>query len=342
MRPILRYLLWLLAFPAEAAAGWLLLNPGGPRVAVALLVHAAAGLFGLSLRDRKQDGGRGGVAWALVGWTLALVVFPLLGMAAAAVAFLLSGRGRRDALAGIKAAVEGGEEPDVVARAREVEVSLLDEREIEPVVDVLHEDDPEAKRAAIEALTRGGAGSDTVRLLRGLLHDPSPEARLFASLALSRLEDEIGKSILQAQEALAEAPDSPQAREDLARLYLDYVLGGFLQGAAAEHYLRLAKEAFERAMEVHEDPDSLVPPLARTHLMLGEIPLAAALLDELAEKQPPTADVHLLRMDVAYRFGSFREVSVYARRALADFPEGEPEARALAAWWAGEEADAPA
>ena len=334
-------LLWFFSFPAEAAAGWLILNPSGLKLVLAFALHAlASGVFGLSLLSRKE--GRDNVAWALIGWTLSLVVFPVLGMLAVAAAFLLSSfrsRGRGGVALGIRNAVEPEQGPvDVVTRAREVEVSLLDEREVEPVVDVLQEDDPEAKRAAIEALTRQG-GAGTVRLLRGLLHDPSPEARLFASLALSRLEDEIGRSILAAQRALISSPDSFEAREALAQLYLDYASSGFLDGAARDYYLELAREALEEAAAAHPDPDRLTPALARTHLMLGNIAYAASLLDDLLRERPGDVEVHLLRMEVIYEFGDFRELSIYSRRTLERLPRRtvDKEARERIEWWAGRE-----
>jgi tetratricopeptide (TPR) repeat protein len=328
-------LLWLVALPLEAAAGWFLLSPGLWRAAFAFALHAAAaGVFGLSLLVRVEE--RRVWAWPLLGWTLSLLAFPLLGMLAVAAAFALT-RGafrRSDRIADEIEDVVGSKKPsgDVVARARELEISLLEEREIEPIVDVLKEDDPELKRAAIEAITRQ-RGAGTVRLLRGLLHDPAPEARFFASVALARLEDEIGQSILSAQQALAADPDQPEARERLAQLYWDYALSGFLEGVTRDYYLDLALQAFDDALEVSPQPDRLALQRARVHLLLGEIVEAAVALDDLARRHPTDADVRVARMEVIYEFGDFRELSVYARRALPDF-SGDGELRDLLEWWA--------
>lgn len=328
-------LLWLVAFPMEATAGWLLVSPDLQRAAVALVLHvAAAAVFGLSLIVRAE--GRRIWAWPLVGWTLSLLALPLLGMLAVAAAFALTmGVFRRpgEIYGEIQdAANPERDEGDVVARAREMEISLLDEREIEPVVDVLKEDDPELKRAAIEAITRQ-RDAGAVHLLRGLLHDPAPEARFFASVALARLEDEIGQSILAAQHALAEDPDGPEARERLAWLYWDYALSGFLEGVTRDYYLGLALRAFEDAMEVSPDPDRLAVPKARVHLLLGNIVEAAVALDDLARKHPTDAKVRAARMEVIYEFGDFRELSVYAQRTLPNF-SGDEETRDLIEWWA--------
>ncbi len=328
-------LLWLVALPMETAAGWLLLSPGLWRASIAFALHvAAAGVFGLSLIVRAEE--RRVWAWPLLGWTLSLLAFPLLGMLATAAAFALTrGASRRsEQVAGeIQDAVEPERnEADVVARARELEVSLLDEREIEPVVDVLKEDDPELKRAAIEAITQQ-RGAGTVRLLRGLLHDPAPEARFFASVALARLEDEIGQSILSAQHALAADPEGPETRERLAQLYWDYALSGFLEGVTRDYYLDLALRAFEEALEVSPHPDRLAVQRARVHLLLGNVVEAAMELDDLARRHPTDADVRVARMEVIYEFGDFRELSVYARGALPAF-SGDDELRELIGWWA--------
>ena len=331
-------LLWLISLPAEVGAAWLLLGSSLPRIGAAFVLHLIAAIvFGFSLI--VYAGERRVWAWPLLGWTLSLVAFPLLGMLATAVAFTLTNavfQRSKKVAADLKDVVESKDsDGDVVARAREMEISLLDERETEPVVDVLKEEDPELKRAAIEALTKQG-GADTVRLLRGLLHDPAPEARFFASISLSKLEDEIGQSILAAQRALAETPDSPEAREHLAHLYLDYALSGFLEGVTRDYYLDLARGAFEDALEVSQRPDELILQLARVHLLLGNTAEATGLLDEVAQRRPDDTTVHLARMEAAYESGNLGELSAYARQTLPSF-SGNDAARELVEWWAGED-----
>lgn len=327
-------LLWLISLAMEVGVGWLLLEPSLGRIVAALLLHLlAAGVFGFSLVVRVGE--RRVWAWPLLGWTLSLVAFPLLGMLATAVAFALTNtafRRRGKALDEVENAVELKEPDDVVARARALEISLLDERETEPVVDVLKEDDPELKRAAIEAITQQ-RGAETVRLLRGLLHDPSPPARFFASISLSKLEDEIGQSILSAQQAVAENPDSPEAREDLAQLYLDYALSGFLEGVTRDYYLDLARQALEQAVEASPHPDQLTLKLARVHLLVGNIAEATELLDDLAGRLPDDTGVHLARMEVAFRSGAYQDLHLYARQALPSF-SGDVATREAVEWWA--------
>jgi len=322
-------LLWLISFPAEVGAGWLLLGPGVWRSALAL--HAAAsGIFGLSLivqADSRKDW-----SWPLLGSTLSLLLFPVLGMLGMATAFMLTLRWSGQAPTKPERTVEVEyQAEDVVARAGEMELSLLEEREVEPVVDVLQEEDPESKRAAIEAIAVK-RDTGTVRLLRGLLHDPSPEARFFASISLSKLEDEISKSILSTQREVSANPDLPEARGRLARLYLDYVLSGFLEGVSRDYYLELAREEYDQVLEAHPHHDRLALDLAKVHLLLGNIANASAILEDLALGRPDSVDVHLARMEVIYEFGDFRELSVYARRALPGVAESADVHELVQSW----------
>jgi hypothetical protein len=328
-------LLLLAAWPLEILAAWLLMTPELPYLAAGVAVHVAAcGLFGLSLLVVRD--GRRNWAWPLLGWGLSLVMFPVLGMLSMTVAFVLEhvtqSRGP-DRLAKLEELADTDEYPeDAVARAQELEVQLLDELEIEPVVDVLREDDPELKRAAIEAITKQ-RNSGSIRLLIDLLHDPSAEARFFASIGLSKLEDEISRAILAAQRHLAEAPDDPEAPEQLAQLYLDYAVSGFLEGVTRTYYLDLARERFEDALRVSPNPDDAVRRLAQVHLLLGNIAEAAVLLEDLGRKYPSDVDIHLLRMEVIYQFGDFRELCVYAGRTLPGVPAAM-DGHELVQWWA--------
>jgi polysaccharide biosynthesis protein PelE len=329
-------LLWLVALPLEAFSGWLILSESsGIAVALGGLAHVLASLvFGLSLLTRIA--GRWHVAWALLGGVIALVAFPIIGMVAMLIGYIVGQVSRHRVPLGAghlftSTNLDEGA-TDAIGRAREVEIELLDELDIEPVVDVLRENDPELKRAAIEVITKQG-GPGAVRLLIGLLHDPSPDARFFSSIALSRLEDEISRTILAAQREVAEQPDSSDAQEQLGQLYLDYALSGFLEGVTREYYLDLAREAFENAAEHSADPDAVLRRLARVMLLQGSVGEAAAIIDELARRRPEDDDLRMLRMDSIYRFGDFRELVTYARREEPALTPGS-ESRELAVWWA--------
>ncbi len=329
-------LLWLIALPLEGLGAWLILNAAsGIDMALGGLAHVlAALLFGLSLVSRVA--GRWHVAWALLGGVIALVAFPVIGMVAMLIGFVVGqvSRHRVPLGAGHMFTSTNLDEgaTDAIGRAREIEIELLDELDIEPVVDVLRENDPELKRAAIEVITKQG-GPGAVRLLIGLLHDPSPDARFFSSIALSRLEDEISRTILAAQREATEKPDSPDAQEQLGQLYLDYALSGFLEGVTREYYLDLAREAFENAAGHSADSDAVLRRLARVTLLQGSIGEAAAILDELGRRHPADDDLRMLRMDSIYRFGDFRELVTYARREEPALTLGS-ESREIAAWWA--------
>ncbi len=120
----------------------------------------------------------------------------------------------------------------------------------------------------------------------------------------------------------------------MGQLYLAYAVSGFLEGVSREYYLDLAREMFENTLEVSPRPDRITLELARVHLLLGNIAQAAALLDDLAERQPNDANLYLARMEVIYEFGDFRELSTYARRVLPHVL-GDNVQSELVEWWAG-------
>ena len=337
-------LLWLVAFPLEAGAAWLLfLEPTGRWAVAVLPLHVlATAVFAGSLYN--TTGRQPRWAWPALGGTVALLGFPLVGMLASAIAFTLAYTvhyQRLDVAAYLENVADTDEHPaGAVGRAHQLEVALLDELEIEPVVDVLREDDPELKRAAIEAITQQ-RGAATVRLLRSLLHDESPEARFFSSIALSKLEDEIHRAILAAQRTVKEAPDDGVAHEQLARLYLDYAASGFLEGVTREYYLDLSRQTFEEALPISSAPDGVQRRLAHVHLLLGNIAEAALLLEDLAAERPDDVDIHLLRMDAIYQFHNFRELALYAQRTLPAIATESDEAELLEWWAAAGRAEAP-
>jgi len=121
-----------------ALAGWLIINPGMGPIGAAIGAHlVATGVFGFSLVTWSK--GRAIWAWALVGWTIALLGFPLMGMLATAVAFILTRVVFRRSLynvEGIADATAMDDRPtNAVEAAHELEIALLDELEIEPIVE---------------------------------------------------------------------------------------------------------------------------------------------------------------------------------------------------------------
>src|SRR6266536_2867555 len=122
-------LLWIVAFPLEAASAWLVFagsTPPGLAAGVGLHV-VASGLFGAALL--KREAGKWQLAWPLLGTTLALFAFPVMGMAAIAVAYVVGHllRWRETLSLTTQPASEDAPAEDAVARAHEVEVGLLDE-----------------------------------------------------------------------------------------------------------------------------------------------------------------------------------------------------------------------
>jgi len=302
----------------------------------------AATVFACSLLQRTPRGWLW--AWPLLGWALSLLAFPLLGMVATAIAFTLSQtvfrRRSQAAAAELQAMAVAEPYSELEGFLPQRRVSLIDDLEVEPVIDVLRADDPELKRAAIDAITKQ-RGPESIRVLMGLLHDPSPEARFFASIGLSKLEDEISQAILATQRALAQTPGAPELRARLGELYLDYALSGFLDPVTQRYYLGLARETLEALLQIDTYAVDTALRLARVDILLDDLPAAAALLDAATLQAPENLDARLMRMEVYYRAGELGGLATYARAAL---PVVAPAAddEELVGWWAAAPTPQPA
>jgi len=336
-------LLWLIAIPLEIQVARLLDEPTPTEVPIALGLHVvAATVFAASLLQRTRRGWLW--AWPLLGWTLSLLAFPLLGMVATVLAFLLNQtifRRRSEAAAAeLKALAVAEPYSEFEGLLPERRVSLIDDLEVEPVIDVLRADDPELKRAAIDAITKQ-RGPEAIRVLMGLLHDPSPEARFFASIGLSKLEDEISQAILATQRALAETPGAPEARARLGELYLEYALSGFLDPLTQRYYLGLARDTLEALLQLDTYAVDTALRLARVHILLDDLPAAAELLDAATLQAPENLDASLLRMEVYYRAGELRGLATYASAAAPAVASAADDGE-LVSWWAGAPTPQPA
>jgi hypothetical protein len=205
--------------------------------------------------------------------------------------------------------------------------------DVEPIVDVFSGPDPVLKRGAIDALVRS-QGYGAVLTLRSLLLDPDSEIRLYASVTLNNLEDEIGRAMLAARSATMDASPDAAAWEKLAWLYVEYASCGFIAQPTADQYLDLARRAYEAAVCQEPDQSRLALALGHAHVLFGLLDIAEVYFHHAAMRRIRNPDAHLALMELAYKRGALGEVvqraSTAAQLLAFDYPQ-----RALVAWWAG-------
>jgi hypothetical protein len=204
---------------------------------------------------------------------------------------------------------------------------------VQPLVDLLASDDTAMKRGAVDALVNTRQHL-AVPALKPLLRDPDAETRLYASLRLVTLEDDIGQEILAARTATEQSPDNPGAWSSLARVYLKYVASGLLDLAGSRHYLDQAVEAYTLASRLHPRQHRLALAIGRAYLDTGDLVTARHYLEYAEHGDTEQVDARLALMELAFRAGAWNELASSAVSMLAEVPADHPD-RQLVNWWAG-------
>jgi len=331
----------LLAVPLcvvlEGCAGLLVITESAP------LLDMLAG-FGLHVGASVLFGwttGRSGThatdkLTPVLSGLLALLGFPLFGMVA-----VLSGTIALSALAlrprrlqaGPTAAALAASAARPIAGAQTLQPDLFAVLDVEPIVDALNGLDPVLKQGAIDALVRSQR-YQSVGTLRTLLLDPEAEIRLYASVTLTKLEDEIGQAMLDARAMTLDATPDAEAWETLAWVYVEYASSGFIAQPTADQYLDLARRAYEAAVDLEPDQSELALALGRAHLLFDQPEIAQTYFETAGMHHVRNPDVHLALMELAYHRGAVAEVaqraSTAARLLRFDYPQQQ-----LVNWWAG-------
>jgi tetratricopeptide (TPR) repeat protein len=240
-------------------------------------------------------------------------------------------RGGRSPAPGASEAAAGPSSPSV-ARPESSQADLWAVLDVEPFADLLTGHDPDLKRGAIDALVRA-QGYGAVPVLRRLLRDPDSEIRLYASVALGKLEDQIGQALLAARTAAEADPNEPTAWGELARLYVEYASCGFLAPSMARHYLELAHQAYETARRLRPEQGQLALALCRARLQFGDLEVAERYLEVAVWDSLADPHTHLALMELEYRRGGLAQVAQHATDA-ARLLKGSYPQQDVVDWWA--------
>jgi tetratricopeptide (TPR) repeat protein len=294
----------------------------------------ASALFGWTA-GRSRSGSSDRVT-ALLAGLVALLGFPMFGMVAilsgslaTAALALRPRRSQAPAATASTTSVPTGR----VVRAQDSRLDPLSVLDVEPIVDVLSGADPVLKRGGIDALVRS-QGYRAVSTLRSLLLDAESEIRLYASVTLNTLEDDIGHAMLAARSATRAASPDAAAWEKLAWLYVEYASCGFIAQPTVDQYLDLAHSAYEAAMDQKPDQSGLALALGRAHLLFGQLDIAEQYFESAAMSRIRNPEAHLALMELAYKRGALAEVAQRASTAARLLPFEYPQ-RALVNWWVG-------
>jgi hypothetical protein len=204
--------------------------------------------------------------WAVAGAIISGCTFPGLGMFSVSMAFVFSHVFRRRT---IPRSTLGKTLASLQVPALSMRPAGLEQAsQVLSIVDVLHQQNTEMRRAVVRTLGFQG-DKESVVILRRLLTDANPDVRSDAAVILTRLENDYQLRILKAQEQIEAAPDDDERLLQLARRYQEFAESGLLDPISRDHYLHEAEYIFERATELHPTHMAIFIELARVYHHLG-------------------------------------------------------------------------
>lgn len=193
---------------------------------------------------------------------------------------------------------------------------------VEPVLDTVHDRDPEVRKNAIQKLAHR-KDPLSIKLLRDLLLDEEEEVRLYAASELDRLEREYHTRIHQLRQTVTSNPADAAARFGLAAVYLDYA-GVLLSGSPlADFFVRKAIDLLDALVKEHPQNADYLLLRARGHQLRGDH--ARALIDfrGCLKIQPGNINAFLGLAESLFYQKRFNDVRQVFRRIPSINREGE-------------------
>lgn len=211
--------------------------------------------------------------------------------------------------------------------------ALLREVSVRPLGDQLRHGDLASKQAAAYALRRM-EGDEGVVVLRQALRHSADDTRLLASLALVKLEEELGETLGKARKLAEARPDDAHTQRQRLEAARRYAESGLPTGKACDPLWREVEAAAERARTL--DPagageDDLA--IAKARLALGDLPAALVAADRAWKGAADPVVAGLLRCELLYKLGHTEPLRAAARELGQVAPPGS-DAAEISAFWA--------
>jgi hypothetical protein len=322
--------LFTLGLLGDSAIGVLLLTGADMQL---LLLHIPAVLLwaaGVNLIDKqhmqeKQTIRIGRVPmhkWSIAALLLSWCTFPGFGPLTYSIALFIARFLHQGATTEI-------ETREVITSAQQISPSL--DLKVQPLIDVLHTSDLEMKRAAVAALSRQ-VNPGAIQLLRQLLSDAQPEIRSDASIALTRLEEELAGTLNASLELWTADPADKERTLNLADQYYKYACSNVLDEMSQHCYFAKARDILQQCIIQDSMNADLWLKLARIRQHLGETTQALQDVRTALQLQPHSAEAYLLAMELAFRLHAWEILISLAREGLRTLPS-EAEARTTLQWW---------
>ena len=213
-------------------------------------------------------------------------------------------------------------------------LSLPLDLEIQPLIDILGASDLEMKRGAVTVLSQQ-ANPESIQVLRQLLSDTHAELRSDASIALTRLEDELSRVLNASLAQWSARPNDKERMLHLADQYYSYACSNVLDEMSQRSYLAKAFELVQQCLAQDETNARLWFKSARIRQRLGQMTEALTDARYAIELEPDASEAYVLAMEVAFSLRSWESLLELAHEGLSALPSTSEVQTTLQYWVTG-------
>jgi hypothetical protein len=265
--------------------------------------------------------------WLVAAGVIGFCAFPGIGTTCCTVAYLGSYllRSRKAAAEDDNDLLKSMVVPAIAGRS----VEGLRAHQAQPLVDLLREQNTELRRVVVKTLGEQG-DEESVRMIRTLLADLSPDVRSDAAVTLTRLEDQYNDRMRDAIDEMQANPTDAEQAYALARLCYRYAKNGLLDAVSSEYYLERARSLLDQLTRRMPHRVDIALDYARVLFELRAMPEAQAALDHVLTLRPDHRDAFLLSVEIAFSEQQWDRLLALSRQRQ-DVPEAT---RDLLRWWA--------
>lgn len=260
--------------------------------------------------------------WEATTLLLSLFTFPGAGLLVCSVAMLIG------------LAIPAGKPQSVLIAIPAVEEETIAkplEADIEPLSDLLEDDDLALRRSAITHIGLE-ATPGAVLQLRQLLTDPQADIRTDASITLTRLEDSWSQQLTRMLQEWRKHPEDQTISEQLADLYYRYATSNLLDRQTSRIYLLNAQKLVERHLAQTPAQAHQWLLMARIHGQLGAQEQAFKDVLHALSLQPELPGAFSCALELSFQVRDWETLSMLITRNANQAPTHAEEAEALQSW----------
>ena len=216
----------------------------------------------------------------------------------------------------------------------EVIETVSEEVAVQPLVDVMLQDDTRLRRGAVNVMRRLPK-KDAVRLLKQALMDKSVEIRFYAAVGLSEIEGEITGNIEVAIKQLERNPNRIDVHVTLANSYVDYFESGILDDVTAAYYRDKALSEYYLACELGGGRVEIFNSIAKLETEKKDYDKALKYFNVSRKLDPGDAVANLGVLRILYDTGRMSEAAELAGEIRGNIDVEDPSMRSIVEFWAG-------